>query len=91
MSASASGTSITRGCDNNARGTETETETEIEIGIETEIGNESESVKGKGKEIHERRKPINAMGWVISTQLLQHLYHASLMTGPRMSATLILR
>jgi len=71
---SASGISITRGC-GNARGTE--------IGT----GNESES--GKGKEIHERRKPINAMGWVISTQSFQHLYHASLMTDPRI--TLMLR
>ena len=87
MSAIASGISITRGCDNNARGTEKETEKEKE----TEIGNESESVKGKGKEIHERRKSINAMDWVISTQLFRHLHHASLMTGPRMSVTLILR
>lgn len=77
---SASVMSITRGCDN-VRG--------IEIGIENE--NESGKGKGKGKEIHERRKPINAMGWVISTQLFQHLCRASLMTGPRMWATLILR
>jgi hypothetical protein len=77
---SASEISITRGC-GNARGTE--------IGI----GNESESRKGrgKGKEIRERRKLINAMGWVIPTKSFQRLYHASLMTGPRMSATLILR
>jgi hypothetical protein len=56
-------------------------------GIESESGKEI----GRGREIHERRKPINATGWVISTQLFQHLYHASLMTGPRMWATLILR
>jgi hypothetical protein len=79
---SVSGISITRGC-GNARGTE--------IGTGTGTGNESESGKGrrKGKEIHERRKPINAMGWVISTQLFQHLCHASLMTDPRI--TLMLR
>jgi hypothetical protein len=70
---SASGISITRGCDNNTRGTE--------IGIG----------KGKGKGIHERRKPINVMGWVIFTQLFQHPCHASLMTGLRMWATLTLR
>jgi hypothetical protein len=76
----ASGISITRGCDN-VRGTE----------IGTGIGIGNESGKGKGNEIHGRRKRINAMGWVISTQLFLHLYHASLMTGPRMWATLILR
>jgi len=53
----------------------------------TEIGIENESES----EIHERRMSINAMGWVISTQLFQHLYHASLMTDPHMWAILILK
>ncbi len=54
-------------------------------GTERGIGD----VSGKGKGIHERRKPINVMGWVISIQLFQHLYHASLTTGRRMWATLM--
>jgi hypothetical protein len=74
----ASEISIMRGCVN-ARGTERGTERGSGTGKEKEKG------------ILERRNPINAMGWVTSTQLCQRLYHASPTTTHRTWATRMLR
>ena len=54
-------------------------------------GTESESGTEKGKGILEKRNPINAMESVTPIQLCLHLYRASLTTGRRMWATLMLR
>jgi hypothetical protein len=54
-------------------------------GIESANGTE----RGKESVIYERRRPINAKGWVTCTQSCHHLFHASLRMGHPMWATRI--